>query len=291
MAGAKALKGRIHSVKNSRKITRTMEMVSTAKSKRMVDRSNAAKPYGDTISELAGSLSALSAEIESPLLRRTENPKKVLLLVVSANRGLCGGYNSNVLRLARSRYLEITGKGQEAEVLVIGKKGASFFRFTKVQILEKVENIDDTFKYEQALEIAEKCIDRFLHNGVDRVEIVSMHYLSSSNQKPGVRQVLPIETKAIAGQDKAPATVNVVCEPSPAIILKNLLPHVVRTEVYRSILEAVTSEWIARRIAMKSASDNAKEIERTLTRTYNRVRQAGITQAISEIVAGADAIG
>lgn len=299
MAGSKELKKRIKSVQNTRKITRTMELVSAAKSKRMVDRVNAAKPYGEKVNEILISLASLADEISSPLVRPAVDPKKIALLVVTANRGLCGGYNSTILKIARRRLDEHKNAGRTVELHVVGKKGLAYFKFLKIQVDKKYDNIDDTFQYEQAEEIADKFMADFSKGQIDKVEILSTIYHGAARQKPGVQALLPLvpgkvpneegEWKKPEGEKRALGG-TFIYEPDPQNILQGLLPLAVKTMVYRALLDAVTSEQIYRRIAMKSATDAAAEMIKNLTRTYNRVRQASITQEIAEIVAGADAI-
>ncbi len=292
MAGAKEIKNRIVSVKNTRKITKTMEMVSTAKSRRMMDRVNASKPYATKIAEIMGTLSGLKNQVESPLLRTVDEPKKVALLVITANRGLCGGYNSNVLKMARKRLEEYKEKGVEVELHVVGKKGISFFKFMKIAMTATHTNIDDSLKFTDAEALAEHFMHAFSSGKLDRVEAISTVYHSSASQKPEVVPLLPVGVPADSGEKKkGAAQPDVIYEPDPRVILKNILPHVVKTSFYRVLLEAVTAEQIYRRIAMKSATDAASEMVKLLNRTYNRIRQAGITQEIGEIVAGADAVG
>ena len=310
MAGAKELKKRIQSVKNTTKITRTMEMVATAKSKRMMDRVNAAKPYGEKVGELMDVLAGLKDQVDSPLLRAVETPKKVAVLVVTANRGLCGGYNSNTLKLARKHIEAYQKDGVDVQVHMVGKKGISFFRFVKIDMAQTYTNIDDKMEYGDAEALANFFMKEFSNGAIDRLDIVSTIYHNSARQAPGITRVLPVGAAIDEGGDEEskgsetsgrksdkPETTtgglkaNVVYEPNPEIILKKLLPLVVKTMVYRALMEAVTSEQIARRVAMKSASDNASEMNKMLKRHYNRIRQASITQELSEIVAGADAIG
>ena len=307
MASGKELKKRIKSVKNTSKITKTMEMVATAKSKRMMDRVQAARPYAEKISEFMDTLGGLKDQIDSPFLFAREDYGTVALLVITANRGLCGGYNSNVLKMARNRYNEYKEQGKEVELHVIGKKGISFFKFLGLPVFKSYTNIDDKFAYEDSEEITLDLMDSFASGRVGRVEIVSTIFYSSASQKPGIRPVLPLGAGEVIGSgetEPAPETedakaataaqsdaAGVIFEPGPVEILENLIPLVIKTTFYRSLLEAVTAEQIYRRVAMKSATDAAKEMNKILTRTYNRIRQASITQELSEIVAGADAIG
>ncbi len=286
MATPREIKKRINSVKNTRKITRTMEMVATSKSKKMTNKVNASKPYAQKIEELVSSLSGLSSKIHSSLLRKPEKIEKVAILVITANRGLCGGYNSNVIKLARSRIAELKREGIAYELHVVGKKGISFFKFIKEPVVTSYTNIDDKSGYAEAEYFANYFKDKFSKEKVDSVEIISTVYHSSAQQTPEITKVLPIQPKEEETQ-KGDVT---IYEPSPERILESLLPMVVNMAFYKAILEAVTSEQIARRIAMKAATDAAGEMVKILTRGYNRARQAKITQEISEIVAGADSL-
>lgn len=286
MASPREIKKRIVSVTNTKKITRTMEMVATAKSKKMSNRVNASKPFSDKIKELVGSLSSLSSKVESPFLRKEEVPRKIAILVVTANRGLCGGYNSNILRMTRSFISELKAKGIGYDLYVIGKKGISFFKFAKEPVVQSFINIDDNSGYKEAEFFANLFMDEFAAKKIDGLEVISTVYHSSADQRAEITRVLPIEeptgTKEVND--------SVIYEPSPEAILNSLLPQVIKTAMYKMILEAVCSEQIARRIAMKSATDAATEMIKVLVRGYNRVRQSKITQEISEIVAGADSL-
>jgi F-type H+-transporting ATPase subunit gamma len=286
LATPREIKKRINSVKNTRKITRTMEMVATSKAKKMSNKANASKPYAEKISELASSLGSLAANINSPLLRKPEVVKRVGLLVVTANRGLCGGYNGNVIRLARARMHELKSQGIEVELYVVGKKGVSFFKYAKETVVQSFTNLDDKSGYDVAEGYANIFKGLFISGKIDKVEAITTVYHSSANQKAEIVPILPIEppkgSKINSGM--------VIYEPSPEKILESLLPEVINMAFYKLSLEAVTSEQIARRVAMKSATDAASEMIKLLTRGYNRVRQAKITQEISEIVAGADSL-
>ncbi len=299
MAGSKIIKKRIASVKNTRKITRTMEMVATAKSKKLIDRVNEAKPYGDKLLNIMESLATQGGNIDSPYLRIEEQPRRVALVIVTANRGLCGGYNTNLLRMAREQADKLKANGKtEVDIYMIGKKGAAFFKFLKIETTETITDIDDTFTYEQADALVTKLMDGFEDLKYDRVEVVSTVYYSAGSQKPDVIQLLPVGLGEGAAKDEAAkadkasgaATGPVIYEPDPATIASEMIPLAIKTTFYRILLEAVASEQIARRIAMKNATDAAGEMVKLLTRTYNRARQAGITQEILEIVGGAEAV-
>ncbi|MCE9501957.1 MAG: ATP synthase F1 subunit gamma [Leptospira sp.] len=287
MASPREIKKRISSVTNTKKITRTMEMVATAKSKKMSNKVNASKPFSDKIRDLMSSLSSLSSEIESPYLRKVEKVKKIGLLVVTANRGLCGGYNSNTLRLAKAHISELKKNGVEIELYVIGKKGISFFRYTKAEVTKSFTNIDDSSGYKEAEFFANLFLESFAAKRIDAVEIISTVYQSSSVQSPEVVKLLPVESQITGGKTR---NESVIYEPSASRVLEAMLPLVVKTAFYKAILEAVCSEQIARRVAMKSATDAANDMIKILTRGYNRVRQSKITQEISEIVGGASSL-
>ncbi|AYV55011.1 ATP synthase F1 subunit gamma [Leptospira kmetyi] len=285
MATPREIKKRITSVKNTRKITRTMEMVSTAKSKKISDRVNASHPFSNKIKELVSSLASLGGVVHSPFLRRPDKIKTVALLVITANRGLCGGYNSNVNRLAKAKVAEWKKAGVNVRLFIVGKKGISFFKFAGEKAEKTYTHLDDKSGYKEAEEFANLFLELFAKEEVDAVEIVSTVYYSSASQKPEVTRVLPFEVAK-----EGSVSDMIAYEPSPETVLESLLPLVVKTAFLKAILEANCSEQIARRIAMKSATDAASEMIKLLTRGYNRVRQAKITQEISEIVAGADSL-
>jgi F-type H+-transporting ATPase subunit gamma len=286
MAGLKEVKKRIGSVRNIRKITKTMEMVSAAKSRKMMNRVHDSQPYGKKIFEIMENLSSYGTIIDSPYLRIKENPQKYALLIVAANRGLCGAYNSNVLKLARQRIREWEDQGKEVQLYVIGKKAATYFKFIRKSVEKVYTNFEDNFKYEDAKTLMNLFMEEFLKNKFDVLEVISTHYYSSTSQKPEIKQLLPITSNV----EKKKNNPNTIMLPSKEEILRKMIPHILEYSLYKLILEAVTSEQIYRRIAMKSASDAANDMTKSLTRLYNRKRQGKITQEISEIVAGADAI-
>jgi F-type H+-transporting ATPase subunit gamma len=288
LATPREIKKRINSVKNTRKITRTMEMVSTAKAKKATNKVNAAKPYAQLTRELVSSLSGLAGVIESPYLRNPAKIRKVAILVITANRGLCGGFNSNVLKMLKNRIDELAKKGIEYEIHAAGKKALSYLKFSKIETKTSHTNIDDKAGAPEAIRLANYFMESFASEEIDSLEIISTVYLSAAHQRPEITTVLPLHVEE---SKKASSEVgNVLYEPDPKTILENLLPLVIRTTFVKIIFESVASEHIARRIAMKAATDAAGEMIKLLTRGYNRVRQAKITQEISEIVGGAEAI-
>ena len=292
MAGLKDIKKKITSISNTRKITRTMEMVAAAKSKQTIDRVEASTPYSSKLTELLDSLTG-GQNVDHFLVREREKVERSALLVVTANRGLCGGYNTNVANLAEKWIRAEQAEGREARVLMVGKKGISRFRFRKVGVDEKRTDIEDKPSFSQAAEIGESFIESFRKGEVDRVMVAVTRYHSAVVQKADLFQLLPIvppETGDDAGEEATRQTTDFIFEPDPVRILEDLLPFSVKHTLYRLLLEAAAGEQIARRVAMKLATDNAGELTRFYTGKYNRERQASITQQIMEIVGGAEAL-
>jgi F-type H+-transporting ATPase subunit gamma len=288
MAKGRELKGRIKSVENTRKITRTMEMVATARSKRALDRAKGTAPYFQTLSEIIRSM-AQAGTIAHPFLKRAENVKRTLLLVITANRGLCGGYNTNVLHMTERWLAAEKAAGREVEIYLVGKKGINRFRFLKITAIKTYTHIDDKVTFQDAAAFAEEFMRRYLAGEAERVVVISTRYLTASTQKAQETELLPVEPEKLEKQAGA-ETADYIFEPDRETILKTLVPHAVTGLLYRLFLEATVSEQIARRIAMKLATDNAEEMIKLYTRMYNRQRQAGITQQITEVVTGAQAL-
>ncbi|MFP6739987.1 MAG: ATP synthase F1 subunit gamma, partial [Planctomycetota bacterium] len=292
MAGLKDIKKKITSISNTRKITRTMEMVAAAKSKQTIDRVEASTPYSSKLTELLNSLTG-GQNVDHFLVREKEKVQKSALLVVTANRGLCGGYNANVSNLAEKWVRAEQTEGREAHVMMVGKKGISRFRFRKVEVAEKRTDIEDKPSFSQASEIAGGFIESFRKGEVDRVMVAVTRYHSAVVQQADLFQLLPIvppETDGDDGEEAPQQNTDFIFEPDPARILEDLLPFSVKHTMYRLLLEAAAGEQIARRVAMKLATDNAGELTRFYTGKYNRERQASITQQIMEIVGGAEAL-
>ena len=292
MAGLKDIKKKITSISNTRKITRTMEMVAAAKSKQTIDRVEASTPYSSKLTELLNSLTG-GQNVDHFLVREKEKVQKSALLVVTANRGLCGGYNTNVANLAEKWVRAEEAEGREAHVMMVGKKGISRFRFRKVEVAEKRTDIEDKPSFSQAAEIADGFIESFRKGEVDRVMVAVTRYHSAVVQQADLFQLLPIippETDEADGEEVSQQNTDFIFEPDPERILEDLLPFSVKHTMYRLLLEAAAGEQIARRVAMKLATDNAGELTRFYTGKYNRERQASITQQIMEIVGGAEAL-
>lgn len=270
-----------------------MEMVSTAKSKRTVDRVVMSQPYSLKVQELIQTISAGNVQVEHPLLRKVAQPKKVGILVVASNRGLCGGYNNNVISMAMQRAKELRQQGAQVETRLIGKKAMSVYRFLKEPYKDGYTEIDDKPTFAEAKSFADYYMDKFTTGEMDAVEIVYTRYYSSSSQRAYTFKLLPLSLEIEEKGEEEHSSLehsNYLFEPNPQEILHDLLPRIIRISFYQAILEAVASEQIARRIAMKNATDAASDMIKMMNREYNKVRQAKITQEISEIVGGADAV-
>jgi len=289
----KAIRKRIKSVSSTRKITKTMEMVATSKLKRAQDAVLSSGPYADLLLSVMSEVAARVPDRSAfPLLREAPEPKRTLVFVVTANRGLCGGFNSNLIRRGRDAVRAEEAAGRTPVVYMAGKKGVAAFRFQGIPIERKFTDLPDRPGYEDAERLAEALTGPFLAGEVDRVLVVYPEFRSLASQPPTVLTLCPVGGKAAPAGGKAEARTGqeFLFEPSPAAILGSLLPLCVRTAVYRVLVSAVASEQIARRTAMKLASDNAGEMVTNLTRAYNKARQAQITQEIAEIIGGAEAL-
>jgi len=293
MAKARAILKRIGAVRNIAKITNTMQMIATARFKRAFDRAVAARPYTDRLVKLIEELTQAAGDYTHPLLQ-TRDAKRVAVLAIASNRGLCGGYNSHVSRaLARLRK-ELAEREVDVELHVAGKKLISGLRFQGVEMASTISHLDDKVRFDEVDEIATPLIERFQSGDLDELHVVYTKFLSSARQQACAEKVLPLTPKA-AGADVAGAPQSswgrqTIFSPDPETILDELLPRSVRLHVFQAFLDAAVSEQTARRVAMKVATDNALDVIVELTRTYNRSRQAQITTELSEIMGGAAAL-
>ncbi|MDE2783981.1 MAG: ATP synthase F1 subunit gamma [Gemmatimonadota bacterium] len=285
MAQAREVLRRIKSVRNTRKITRTMELIATSKLKRAMDRMVAARPYSDALGELLRSLRAPGLEQDHPLLRQPAEAKRAAVLLLTANRGFCGAFNANLIREARTKLEELEAAGVETELHIAGKKGLTFFRFRGRAIASSTTAIGDAPTPEEAEGLIAPVRDSFESGALDAVYLVSAKFRSAMSTPPGTQLVLPVEPRADARSVDA-----FIVSPPPVKLVGRILPRYLTSVVYRALVENAAGEQGARRAAMKSATDNAGEMIDTLTRSYNRARQAQITQEIAEIVGGAAAL-
>ncbi len=285
MAQAREVLRRIKSVKNTRKITRTMELIATSKLKRAMDRMVAARPYSDALGELLRSLRAPGLEQDHPLLRQPAETKRAAVLLLTANRGFCGAFNANLIREARLKLEELEAAGVETELHIAGKKGLTFFRFRGRAVASSTIEIGDAPTPEDAEDLIASVRDKFESGDLDAVYLVSARFRSAMSTPPRTQLVLPVEPKEGARSVDA-----FLVSPPPVKLVGRILPRYLTSVVYRALVENAAGEQGARRAAMKSATDNAGEMIDTLTRSYNRARQAQITQEIAEIVGGAAAL-
>jgi F-type H+-transporting ATPase subunit gamma len=288
MAKGRELKGRIRSVQNTRKITRTMEMVATSKLKRAQDRVAAARPYAEQLGDVIQRLLTPELATRYPLLRQPEQVRRAAVLLLTSNRGLAGGFNANLIREARGLVRDLRGRGVETEMHIAGKKGISFFRFQGENLRAAVSDIGDRPGAADAERLVNELMDEFTAGTLDAVYVVYAKFNSALSTPPTTLQLLPVPSPAPG--ERGGGGVDYILEPSADEILNRILPLYVRNGVYRALVETSAAEQGARRTAMKNATDNAGEILEALTRTYNRVRQAAITQEIAEIVGGAAAL-
>ena len=285
MAKGRELKGRIKSVENTRKITRTMEMVATSKMKRATDRVAAARPYAKALADMLGHVYSSDLAQQFPLLRRPTQVKTVALLLITANRGLCGGFNANLIKEARARIAEWEAAGITVEMHIVGKKGIGFFRYLGKNIASQRTDITDKPTAADAASLVDGLMTRFASGAIDAVYVTSTKYKSALTAPPGTDAVLPVTPPSGAGPMR-----DFLLAPSGAEILEALLPAYVRNAVYRALAEAEAGFQSAQRTAMKNATDNATDLLQVYKRTYNTARQAQITQEIAEIVGGAAAL-
>jgi F-type H+-transporting ATPase subunit gamma len=285
MAKGRELKGRIKSTENTRKITRTMEMVATSKMKRAQDRVQAARPYANALADVIANLYSPELAERFPLLRQPATVRKAAILLVTSNRGLAGAFNANLIKEARSLIARLEEQGVEVELHVVGRKGLGYFRYVGRQIASSRTDIGDRPTATQAEEMVGGLMDRFRVGALDAVYVVYAQYRSALSTPPTSERILPVTPPTRTGPTR-----DYLLYPSAEEILTELLPSYVRNAVYRALVENEAGFQSAQRTAMKNATDNATEMLNILRRTYNRARQAQITQEIAEIVGGAAAL-
>ena len=295
MAQTRELRRRIKSVQSTRKITKTMELVATSKLKRAQDRVVAARPYAAALAEVIGDLYAPELAERFPLLRQPSGKsgahRRVALVVITANRGLCGAFNANLIREARHRIDQLEAEGVGIDLHLIGKKGITYFRFAKRPAVSQRTDIGDKPKAEHAAEIVGPLMAQFESGALDAVEVVFARFKSAVSTPPTTLRILPIAPpRAAEGGRGRQRAGNYILKPSAEAILEQLLPLYVRNQIYRALVETAAAFLGAQRTAMKNATDNAGDIIELLQRTYNRARQAQITQELAEIVGGAEAL-
>ena len=286
MAGAKEIRTKIKSVKNTQKITRAMEKVAMSKMRRAQDRMASARPYAEKIRRTLQHVAQANLEYKHPLLDNRE-VKKVAYLVVSSDRGLAGGLNVNTFRAVTRSIKEWQDKGVSAEYVVFGNKGLAFFKRVGGKVLAQASQLGDKPKMEALLGSIKVLTDAYRAGEIDRVYLVSAKFVNTMTQKPTIEQLLPVEP---VKSDGLLSNWDYLYEPESGELLDTVLQRYVESQVYQAVIENVASEMAARMVAMKSASDNAGKIISQLQLTYNKARQANITKELSEIVGGAAAV-
>jgi F-type H+-transporting ATPase subunit gamma len=285
MAKGRELKGRIKSVENTRKITRTMEMVATSKMKRAQDRVVAARPYAGALAEVLSSLYSPELAERFPLLRQPAKVRRAGVLLLTSNRGLAGAFNANLIKEARALVARLEAEGTEVVLHVVGRKGLGYFRYVGRAIARERTDISDRPTAQDAADLVTPLMQDFTAGALDAVYVVHAKFNSALSTPPHTERVLPV-TPPEAGTRRR----DYILAPSAERILGELLPSYVRNAVYRALVETAAAEQGARRTAMKNATDNAGDMLNILRRTFNRSRQAQITQEIAEIVGGAAAL-
>lgn len=287
MAGTKEIRNQIRSVRNTQKITKAMEMVAASKMRKAQDQMTATRPYAERMREVIGHLAAASPDYRHPFLVESETVKRVGILFVSTDRGLCGGLNINLFKTVLAEMRRWDGQGVEVDLAIIGGKGIGFFRRLGGRIVAQQSGLGDRPHLDQLIGSIKVMLDAYREGRIDRLFLVRNQFVNTMTQKPVVQQVLPVEP---VRESEMLSNWDYIYEPNPAALLDDVLIRYVESQIYQAVVENVASEMAARMVAMKSASDNAGEVIQRLTLIYNKARQAAITQELAEIVAGAAAV-
>jgi F-type H+-transporting ATPase subunit gamma len=286
-AKTRDIKRRIQSVQGTRQITRTMEMVAASKLRRARERVEAARPYAAKLGEVISGLFTSELAEKYPILRQPKEIRNSALILLTSNRGLAGGFNVNLIRKTRVALADLRGEGVNVEFHVVGRKGISFFKFRKEPMVSQRLDITDRPTMEDARSLVDALIPRFESGEIDAVDVVYAQFKSALSTPPVLQRVLPVAAPVDGDGSRA---LNYLFAPSSEEILTTVLPLYVRNSVYRALVESAAAEQGARRTAMKAATDNADELVTMLTRDYNKARQAQITQELTEITGGAEAL-
>lgn len=308
MAQLREIRARIKSAQSFKKIFKAQELIATSRISKAQARVEQSKPYSDEITKVLSLLAGGVANVDTPLLTERERPKRAGVIVVTSDRGLCGGYNANVLRAAEELQSLLREQGKTPVVYVIGRKGLNFYKFRQRKVADSWTGFSEKPAYADAAAAGETVVQAFLSGadddgdspgadgvlGVDELHIVYTEFVSMLTQKPQAKRIAPMVLEYSTEEEAASANKELKSaysfEPGPERLLEDLLPKYINTRIYAALLESAASESAARRTAMKAATDNADELVRSFTRVANQVRQAQITQEISEIVGGVEAL-
>ena len=291
MASGKEIRGKIKSVENTKKITKAMEMVAASKMRKAQDRMRAARPYSDKIRNITSNLASANPEYTHPFMAQAKSvqAKAVGFIVVTTDKGLCGGMNTNVLRMVTQKTRELEAAGNKIQAVAIGNKGLGFLNRVGVKVVSHVIQIGDTPHLDKLIGPIKVMLDEYEEGKLDAVYICYTKFLNTMKQVPMVEQLLPLSADKLAG-DKGNHSWDYIYEPEAQTVIDELLVRYVEALVYQAVAENIASEQSARMVAMKSASDNAGSVIGELKLVYNKTRQAAITKELSEIVAGAAAV-
>ena len=287
MAGSKEIKTKIKSVQNTRKITKAMEMVAASKMRKAQERTRAARPYAEKIRNVAAHLSHANPEYRHPYLVTRDSVKKAGIIVVTADKGLCGGLNTNVLRMALAKMREWESQGESFEVCCIGNKGLGFMQRLGANVVSHVVGLGDKPHMERLIGALKIMLDGYTQDRFDRLEIFYTRFVNTMKQEPVMEQLLPLSGEKLGAPE---GSWDYIYEPDAKSVLDQTLTRYIEALIYQSVTENMASEQSARMVAMKAASDNAGSVIDELTLIYNKSRQAAITKELSEIVAGAAAV-
>jgi len=292
MAVGKEIRGKIKSFENTKKITKAMEMVSASKMRKAQDRMRAARPYADKIRNITANLARANPEYHSPYMRAGGNAKTVGFIVVTTDKGLCGGLNTNILRAVTNKMRELQNTGVSAQAVAIGNKGYGFLNRVGVKMMSHVTQLGDKPQLDKMIGPVKVMLDAFVEGKLDAVYLCYTQFYNTMRQEPRVEQLLPLEGARLqqSAEEKQQYGWDYIYEPDAPTVIDELLTRYVEALVYQSVAENMASEQSARMVAMKAATDNAGNLINELKLVYNKTRQAAITKELSEIVSGAAAI-
>jgi F-type H+-transporting ATPase subunit gamma len=289
MAVGKEIRGKIKSVENTKKITKAMEMVAASKMRRAQERMRSARPYSDKIRNIASNLAEANPEYTHPFLVRQDASKTVGIIVVTTDKGLCGGLNTNALRVLTTKLRELEGRGNKIEAVAIGNKGFGFLNRVGAKVVSHAVQIGDTPHLDKLIGPVKVLLDAYQEGRLDAVYIVYTKFINTMKQEPMLEQLLPLSSERMTA-DKHGMDWDYIYEPDAQTVIDELLMRYVEALIYQAVAENLASEQSARMVAMKAASDNAGNVIGELRLVYNKTRQAAITKELSEIVAGAAAV-
>jgi len=287
MPGSKEIRTKIKSVQNTRKITKAMEMVAASKMRKAQERMRAARPYGEKIRNVAAHISHANPEYRHPFLVRRDTVKKVGIIIITTDKGLCGGLNTNVQRLAMNKMKEWEAQGESFEVCCIGNKGLGFMQRLGANIVSQVTGLGDRPQIEKLIGTIKVMLDGYVSDRFDRIELFYTRFINTMKQEAVMEQLLPLSGERLGTPN---GTWDYIYEPEPDVVLDQVMTRYIEAIIFQAMAENMASEQSARMVAMKSASDNAGNVIDELTLVYNKARQAAITKELSEIVGGAAAV-